>query len=787
MNVFDLQAMLRLDSSDYDTKLALAETSAGRMGGKVSSGFAKIGSAAKVAVAATGLMVAGTTAATASLVKQTSAVAEYGDHIDKMSQKLGISSTAYQEWDAILQHSGASIDSLKAPMKTLATQAQKNASEFQQLGISQQEVATLSQEDLFAKVITGLQGMEQSTEKTALASKLLGKGAVEMGALLNTSAEDTEAMRQAVHDLGGVMSEEAVKNAAAYQDQLQDLQTGFAGLKRSMLGEFMPSLTTVMKGLTDLFAGVSSGETDAALETISEGIDKFISKASDILPKAMEVGGQILGALAKAIVKNVPKLASAGTRMMIGFVQSLISAVPTIASTAIEVIMSFVDGISNALPQLMPAAAEAIVALAEGLISSFPRMVEAAGRLILGLAEGFMNALPTLIQAIPSLIGGLVGAIIQSIPTILSTGVQLILTLGKGIISAIPSIIAMVPQLISGFVNSFTEFDWSGLGAKAIELIGSGIDFMFVTIPEKLSEIGSTIIEVFSSIDWMAVGATIINFIVTGITSFGSFIGTALQAIGSSALSLFKSINWSGVGSSVISFIVNGISGLGSLVGSVLSSIATTGASLFRSIPWSSVGSAVINFITSGIRGLGSLVSTALRTIGTSAMNAFKSISWGSVGRAVVQGIARGITGGASLIVNAAKNAAKAAFDKAKAFLGISSPSKLFRDEVGKRISEGIGVGIMNAVPIKETQWAMSKLLSAASEALDEDYGEDDLFDEYQIIGEINKEDSEGGNGYGGEITINVYPSAGMDERALAERVSDRLDDMYRRRRLTYA
>lgn len=93
---------------------------------------------------------------------------------------------------------------------------------------------------------------------------------------------------------------------------------------------------------------------------------------------------------------------------------------------------------------------------------------------------------------------------------------------------------------------------------------------------------------------------------------------------------------------------------------------------------------------------------SALKNVGTSAMSAFKNINWGAVGKAVVQGIANGITGGARAIVNAAKNAAKSALDAAKNFLGIHSPSRVFRDEVGKNMALGIGVGFEKNMPVKD-------------------------------------------------------------------------------------
>ena len=161
MNLFDLMAVIRLDKSEYEQGLKDAETEAQGFGGKLKTA---LGTAGKVGAAAVGAIATGTAAATTAMIAGAKQTAAYGDNIDKMSQKMGISAEAYQEWDAIMQHSGTSIEALKPSMKTLAQQAEKGSDAFQKLGISEEEVANLSQEDLFSRVISGLQGMEEGTD-----------------------------------------------------------------------------------------------------------------------------------------------------------------------------------------------------------------------------------------------------------------------------------------------------------------------------------------------------------------------------------------------------------------------------------------------------------------------------------------------------------------------------------------------------------------------------------------------------------------------------------------------
>ena len=252
------QQLTRLEAAASGTDDAVADVGdaardAGEKAEKASGGWSVLkGALADLAASA---IKTAASAISDTAQEMITGAAEYGDTIDKMSQKMGMSSDAYQEWDFVLQHCGASIESLKPAMKTLATAAESGSDAFAQLGISQEQIAGMSQEQLFDATIAGLQNVTDETQRTYLAGKLLGRGATELGPLLNTSADDVADMRAQVHDLGGVMGSDAVKAAAAYQDSLQNMQYAFSGLKNNISGELLPTLTLIMDGVTKMLTG----------------------------------------------------------------------------------------------------------------------------------------------------------------------------------------------------------------------------------------------------------------------------------------------------------------------------------------------------------------------------------------------------------------------------------------------------------------------------------------------------------------------------------------------------
>ena len=401
-------------------------------------------------------MGAAATALTGTLIAGANATAEYGDHIDKMSQKMHVSSTFYQEWDALMQHSGTPMDTMQRGMTTLSKAAERGSDAFAALGISQEQIASMNQEELFAETIKALQGMEEGTERTVLAQELLGGSSKELGALLNTSAEETEAMRQRVHELGGVMSDEAVKAAAAYQDSLQDMKTAFGGLKNNLMGEFLPSMTTVMDGLALLFSG-----DEAGLGKIKEGIQGFADQIRELLPNLIEVGGELVISLTNAIVENLPVLLESAVQAIQTIVEGLLTPdnIILLVNAALDITMALMEGLIDALPLIIQAMTTFITTICERLSNtdSIQRLLKAAWEIIKALAKGLWDAFPQIASALGQVANAMFQVIGQWFSKMLQKGKELVSKIGDGLRSGISNIMSIGRNIVEGIWNGISN------------------------------------------------------------------------------------------------------------------------------------------------------------------------------------------------------------------------------------------------------------------------------------------------------------------------------------------
>lgn len=476
-------------------------TSAGKSaGGKFSSamgGFLKTGAAALA-----GLGTAAVGVGTA-LTNQAASVAAYGDNIDKMSQKMGMSAEAYQEWDAVMQHSGTSMETMKASMKTLANAAETNNKAFKELGITENDLKNMNQEQLFEATIAGLQQVDDTTQRTYLAGKLLGKGATELGALLNTSAEDTQAMRDRVHELGGVMSDEAVKNSAAFQDSLQDLQTSFAGVKNSVMSEMLPSFTSVMDGLSSLVIG-----EEGAKEKITTGIQGIVQNITEAMPRLvegfstlagalLEVAPELIHSLAEGILGAIPQLLPTLIEVIGEIASGLIDLLPQLVEVGLQVILELAKGITEALPDLIPTIVDTMMMIVDTLIENIDLLIDAAIAIMVALAEGLIEALPRLIEKLPDIIIAIVEGLVNNLPKLLEASVQIIVALATGLIESLPELISRLPEIIAAIVTGIINLasDMAQAGKELVSGLLKGIKENWDSLVSSVTDLGHKLVD----------------------------------------------------------------------------------------------------------------------------------------------------------------------------------------------------------------------------------------------------------------------------------------------------
>ena len=338
--------------------------------------------------------------------------------------------------------------------------------------------------------------------------------------------------------------------------------------------------------------------------------------------------------------------------------------------------------------------------------------------------------------------------------------------------------------------TKFENIEWLELGKTVIKTIWEGLGTIGHWIWEKLKLLGDTAVAKVKEIEWLQLGKDIITFIWDGLTELGHTIWEKLKEIGEKALGWLlgtdpeSGIDWAGVGESIITFIVGGLAEFGHNIWEGLKDVGKkaldwlTGDDPASGIDWYGAGGTIDKKVGDGIGGMASSVQNGVDMLAGVVLNSLGSINTYGIGANAMIGFVNGMNdyfGYAQEMAIGLANAVSAAFCGIRAF-NINSPSKLMRDKVGKPIVEGIVVGMEESMGLLDT--AVDDIVKTTTGAVP------DISTDFAQNVSMNT--TPASTAAESPITINVYPSAGMNERDLADKVQQQLALAQRQRQAAW-
>lgn len=225
-----------------------------------------------------------------------------------------------------------------------------------------------------------------------------------------------------------------------------------------------------------------------AIESALNGVNNLIGKLfpiiaqkipeilTNILPKLVENGMNIIKSLSSGIEENLPNLISSAIEIIMTIVNGLIDLLPQILEMGIKIILELILGISKQLPTLIPKMVECIMLMVETLVDNIDLIIDAGFELIIGLITGIVDAIPKLIEKIPVIIEKLVVKLTEpeSVEKLIKATIMLMFGMQLGLIKAIPQIVEAIPKIISSIVNHFKNYDWGSLGKNLLQGLLNG-------------------------------------------------------------------------------------------------------------------------------------------------------------------------------------------------------------------------------------------------------------------------------------------------------------------------
>lgn len=492
------------------------------------------------------------------------------------------------------------------------------------------------------KELNGEAGNAGSSAGNLITSKI--KGAITLagiGAVLGAALNEGGKLQQS---LGGV--ETLFKNSADTVKQYASQAFQSAGVSAN---EYMENVTSFSASLINSLGGDTAAAAELANTAMIDMSDNANKMGTD-----MELIQQTYQSLARGnyeMLDNL-KLGYGGTKTEM---ERLMKDAEKLTGEHYTV-GDFADTVKaiHAVQESMGITGTTAKEAATTLQGSFSSMVAAAkdfvGNLTLGMdISGPLTNLAT--TASTFLFGNLLpllGNILSALPEAIISAVQV----------AGPLLITNLQTLITSIVDYFTVNGPVFL-QKGIELVQNIATGILTNLPTWISSLSNLVNQGITLLmtylpQWLQKGMELVGQIAQGILNNLPQIASSIFNLVTNAIATFAS--------NLPQFLQKGIE----LVGQVAAGLIQGVPDLLGKIP-------------------GILADAA---------NAFLSYDWLSIGVNIIQGIVDGIVSAAGSIGSALMDAAGDAFNSVLGFLGIGSPSKLMRREVGRWIPAGIAAGI---------------------------------------------------------------------------------------------
>lgn len=328
---------------------------------------------------------------------------------------------------------------------------------------------------------------------------------------------------------------------------------------------------------------------------------------------------------------------------------------------------------------------EGMSSLAEG-IGSLPAMftglTQSAGPVLSQMGKVFQSSFAP--------VGKIVSG--QLLPA-LRPFMQACQNLGSAIIPVLDAAFQTFTPILGSLVAKLTE-----VAATITSTVTPVVNNIAAVVQAALPAVQAAFTTVASTIQGVidAVFPYIQTVVTTAMNVINAIITTVLAAVQGDWDGVWAGIGnvistvWNGIKANV-SAAINAVSGV---ISSVMGSITAYWTGVWNSVKglvssaWNGITSAVsngVNSVMNTVRGIGGKIKGAFSGAGSWLLDAGKNI---------IMGLVNGIKNAIGSAVSAAKGAAANVVNAAKSALGIHSPSRVFRDEVGKMIPAGLGKGV---------------------------------------------------------------------------------------------
>ena len=580
--------------------------------------------------------------------------------------------------------------------------------------------------------LNGILGTMTQGEQTEVLNEIFNKVDLKsVNALLANSGERFDELSGYISDCDGA----AEKMAATMNDNLQGkvtiLKSGLEGLGIAAYEKFKTPLTNAVENITEVIGKLQNDLTDGSL---SGALDKIATGFGNLVEKASEIVAAVLPALLKGlgwIADNGEAIVSILTGIGVGFaafkVASLIQGVVTafkafkLANEGATVAQWAMNAAMNANPIVfvvtlvagLVAAIVTFIATNENARAAFVNVWEgiktAIGSVVEGIVTFFTETIPNAFNQVIDFVKGNWQGLLLLLVNPFAGAFKLLYDNCEGFREIINNLVEKIKMAFNGVVDFLKELPskiWNAIISTVDAIRQWALDLKTAAV-EGITQLVTNVVTFFSELPNKI--AYVIGFCLGHILKFGidlyTWATTKIPEFVNSVITFMQQLP-----GKIWNAIVNAISQVATWGEQMRSKAVAAATSLLNQVfstlsqmpgkVWNAIVNAISQVATWG-SNLIAKGREAASGLASAVVNGVSSLpgKMAEIGSNIVSGIWNGISSGWDWLKDKVSSVAGSLLQGAKDALGIKSPSRLFRDLVGKMIPQGIGVGITAEMP----------------------------------------------------------------------------------------
>lgn len=480
---------------------------------------------------------------------------------------------------------------------------------------------------------------------------------------------------------------------------------GFAAANPMVL--IIAAIAAVVTALTLFFTKTKLGQ---------QLWSQFTSFLSDCWNGIKEVASSVWDAVAEFIT-SVPDKVKGVWNGVTSFFSGIWSGITDMASSAVDAIQNAWSGVKEWFGNLWQSIVDAVSPYWQSFLTSIQPVIDAFKNLWAALKEFFQTLWDAITSAAQAVWNGFVTNVVnpvvegvksawQSISDFFSNLWQTITsfasTVWNGFVTTVvtpvveffKSVWSGITDFFSGLwqgIVAFASGIWSGFVGTVVTPVVSGVESAWSGITDWWSGIWNGIKNIASNV-WSAI-QTVISTAINVVRAVISGVLSTIQGIWSGIWNGIKAIA-SGVWNGIVSIVSSCINAVASIIRAITNAIKGNWRAAWNDVKsafsgiWNSLSGVVSGAFGGVISAISSGMGRAINAVRSKAESLF------SAGRNFVMGFVKGIRGAIGSAVDAAAHMAKSALNAAKSALGIHSPSRVMRDQVGYYVVAGFANGL---------------------------------------------------------------------------------------------